>query len=90
MIILWQVKKGNNAIFSKSIENPVNKVVLKIVTTRKQYLKRTFMPAFKREKQFCSEAIAIENQKCRMDINELIHIGANILDLSKVLMQDFH
>ena len=29
----------NNAIFGRSIENPKNKVDVKIVTTRKQYLK---------------------------------------------------
>ena len=33
------VKLRNNVIFGKSIENPMNKVDVKIVTARKQYLK---------------------------------------------------
>ena len=32
-------KLGNNGIFDKSIENPVKKVDVKIVTSRKQYLR---------------------------------------------------
>ena len=37
----------------------MNKIHLKIVTTRKQYLKWSFRPTFKREKQLCNGAIAI-------------------------------
>ena len=33
------VKLRNNVIFGKSIENPMSKVDVKIVTARKQYLK---------------------------------------------------
>ena len=43
-------KLRNNSIFGKSIENPVNKVDVKIVTTRKQYLKWSSRPTFKRGK----------------------------------------
>ena len=37
----------------------MNKVDVKIVTTRKQYLKWSFRPTFKREKQFDNGAMAI-------------------------------
>ena len=52
-----KVKKQNaklrkNAIFGKSIENPMNKLDVETVTTRKQYLKWSFIPTFKRGKQF--------------------------------------
>ena len=57
------VKLRNNAIFGKSIENPMNKVEVKIVTTRKRYLKLSFIPSFKREKQFRNGAIAIKKRK---------------------------
>ena len=40
----------------------MNKTALKIVTTRKQYLKWSFTPLFKREKQLRNGVIAIE--KC--------------------------
>ena len=61
------IKLRNNVIFGKSIENPMNKVDVKIVTARKQYLKGLFRPTCKREKQEwsvmecnCNEAISIE------------------------------
>ena len=56
-------KLRNNAIFGKSIENPMNKVEIKIVTTRKRCLKLSFIPSFKREKQFRNRAIAIKKRK---------------------------
>ena len=62
----------NNAIFGKSMENPMNKVGIKIKTTRKQYLKWSFIPTFKGEKQFCNGAIPIEKEKCRINLNKAI------------------
>ena len=45
-------KLRNNALFGRLIENPMNKIDLKIVITRKQYLKWSFRPTFKSDKQF--------------------------------------
>ena len=39
-------KLRNNVISRNSIENSMNKVDVKIVTTRKQYLKWLFRPTF--------------------------------------------
>ena len=79
--------KRDNAKFGKSIEHQVNKTDVKILITRKQYLKYwSFRPTFKREKQFCNGAIAIETEKCIINLNEPLYIGTSILDLSKVLM----
>ena len=52
--------KRDNAKFGKSIEHQVNKIDVKTLITRKQYLKYwSFRPTFKREKQFCNGAIVI-------------------------------
>ena len=40
------------------------KVEVKFVTARKQYLKRSFRPTFKIEKQVRNGVIAIEKEKC--------------------------
>ena len=32
----------------------------------------------------------IEKDQCRIKLNKLTHIRANILELSKILMYDFH
>ena len=65
----------------------MNKVDIKVVTTRKKYLKLSFRPIFKREKKFRNGAIIIEKQKMQ---NKSQETNLNILDLSKVPMQDFH
>ena len=43
-------KLRSNAILSKYMENPMDEVEVKIVTTRKQYFNWSFTPKFKREK----------------------------------------
>ena len=72
----------------------MNKVNLEIVTTGKQYLKWSLAQpirlTFKREKQFHNGGIAIKKQTCKINLNKPIYIGASILDLSKVLPQNFH
>ena len=78
-------KLQNNAIFGRSLENPVNKVDVKTVNTRKQYLKGIFRPAFKKEKHFRDGAIAIEKEKYITNLYKAIYIGTCRLDLSKVL-----
>ena len=50
-IIKQNTKLRNNAIFDELIENPMNKIGVTIVTTRKQYLKGSFILTLKREKK---------------------------------------
>ena len=47
-------KLRNNSIFGKSVEHPTNKVDVKVVTTKKQYLKSSFIATYNREKLFCN------------------------------------
>ena len=58
------------------------------MSTRKQYLKCSFRLTFKSEKN-CNEATVIRKEKCRINLNKPIYIGTIILDLCKVLMQEF-
>ena len=60
-------KLRNNAIFDKSKENLMNKVDLKILTTRK-YLKWSFRLNFKRDKPFHNGPIAIDKEKCKTNL----------------------
>ena len=64
----------------------MNKVDVKIMTTRKRYLKWSFRPTFTREKQFRNGAKAIEKERCRINLNKPIYLGTSILDLNKVLI----
>ena len=58
-IIKQNAKLRNNATFGKLTENPMNKIDVKIVTTRRP-LKWSFRPTFNRAKQFNNGATAIE------------------------------
>ena len=61
-----------------------------IVTNRKKYLKWSFRPTFRGEKQLDHGLIMIENDKCRIKLYKQSHIGASIFELNKVLMCNFH
>ena len=67
----------------------MNKVTVKIFTSREQYLKR---PNVKGKIQFPCGLITIEPwiKRCSMNFNKPICVKENILDSSKVLMLDFH
>ena len=68
----------------------MKKIDLKILTTRIQCLKWSFRPTFNREKKFRNGAVAIEKETCTINLDKPIYIERSILDLNKVLMQDFH
>ena len=63
-------KLRKNAIFSKSIENSIKNVDIKIVTTRRQCLKWSSRPVFKIEKQFRNGVVATVKEKCRINLIE--------------------
>ena len=58
----------------------MNKCDLKIVTNRKTYLKWSFRPTFRKEKQLENGLILIEKDKCRINLNKTTDIGASILE----------
>ena len=69
----------------------MKKVNVKIFTTRIKYLKWSFRPAFKREREFCNEEIAMLKEKCRKILNKSNYIRANILEkkFSQLLQYSF-
>ena len=79
-------KSTNNAIFSESTENSMNKVTVKIVTNRKNHLNWPLDQPLKEK----SNLIMIEKDKSGIKLNKPTHKEASILELSKVLMYDFH
>lgn len=81
--------KTSKCQINESIENPMNKFDVNIVTNRKKYLNWSFRSTFTREKQFANGIIMIEKYKCRIKL-KLTHKEAGILELYKVSMYDFH
>lgn len=66
------------------MENRINRFDVKIVTNRKSYLKWSFTPTLRREKQPDHGWIMIEKDKREIKLNKPTHIEASILELSKI------
>ena len=83
-------KLMNNAIFGKTMENVRNRRQIEFATTMKRLKKLVARPTF-RSKTIISELLtAIENYVTSVFLDKPIIVGQAILDLSKVLMLDFH
>ena len=77
-------KLRKSAIIGKSTEKPMNWVDVRIVTSRRQYVKWSFRPTFKKGKKIVMEQY--QKRKIRIHLNKPIYIGKSILDLRKALI----
>lgn len=82
-----------NAIYGKTMENLRSRVDIRLRTNLKGRYginKMISMPNFKRSIVFNENLVGVELSKTNIKMNRPITIGMSILDLSKVLMYDFH
>ena len=77
----------NNAIFGKSVENTRARINFELATTRPSEFKLRQMKDFT---IFSENLVGIHKYKSSVKLDKPIYVGSSILDLSKVLMQDFH
>lgn len=84
-------KLMNNSVFGKTMENVRNRVDIKIVDDEKKMSKLVCSPLFK-DKKIINEngVVAVQMNKAKVMLDKPIYVGACILDLSKVLMYQFH
>ena len=80
----------NNSVFGKTMENIRNRVNIKLVTDRKKAEKLAAKPNFKHCNSFCEDLVAIHMKKKELTFNKPVYLGMSILDLSKIIMYDFH
>lgn len=91
-------KLMNNAVFGKTMENVRNRIDFELVTCNNKdeekvehvITRHTRKPRYKRHVQFSETCIGIETTKSKCKLDKPIYAGFSILDLSKVLMYDFH
>ena len=83
-------KLMNNAIYSKTMENLRNRIDVKFVNNKKDFLKYTLKPSYLLHKVFDNGLAAIHKRKVRLMLNKQTCAGMCILELSKVLMYKFH
>ena len=67
-----------------------NRIDVKIVSNKKDYLKSTSKPSYMSHKIFENNLVAIHKNKLILKLNKPAHIGMCILELSKVLMYEFN
>ena len=79
-----------NAVFGKTMENLRKRIDVKLVTTKEQILKQVARPSFEGFKLFNHNLAAIHHQTKKLYLNKPIFCGFAILDISKLLMMDFH
>ena len=80
----------NNAIHGKTIENLWNKVNVKLVNNKKDYLKYTWKPSYMSHKILENNLVAIRKSEVSLKLNNSAYIRICILELSEVLMYKFY
>ena len=83
-------KLMNNSVFGKTMENIRKHRNMKLVTNREAYLKAVMKPNFKSGVLFGENLMRCEIGKIKVVMNKLVYLGQVILDLSKIVMYEFH
>ena len=83
-------KLMNNSVFGKTMQNIRKERMFKLVTDKKRYEKLVMQPNFKAAYRFSENLIGVEMGKKSIVMNKPIHLGQAILDLSKIVMYEFH
>ena len=80
----------NNAVFGKTVENIRKHRNIKLVTSRGSYLKTVMKLNFKSGVLYGENLMGCEMGKVKVVMNTPIYLGQVILDLSKIIMYEFH
>ena len=83
-------KLMNNSVFGKIMEHLCKRVDVRLVTNEKKLDKLTSKPTFISSKIFNENLMAVHKVKETLTLNRQAYVGTCILDLSKMLMYDFH
>ena len=79
-----------NSVFGKVVENLRNRMNVRFVNNKKDFLKYTSKPTYVTHKLFNKNFAAVHDIKPALILNKPIYVGFTVLDLSKWLMYDFH
>ena len=83
-------KLMNNSVFGKTMENIRKHRNIKLVTTEEKYLHTVMKPNFKSGVLFGQNLMGCEMGKIKVVMNKPVYLGQAILDLSKIIMYEFH
>ena len=68
----------NNAIHGKTMENVRNKIYVRLVINKKDYLKRTSKPSYMLRKIFDNNLVAIRKSKPAIKLNKQTCLHWNV------------
>ena len=83
-------KLMNNSVFGKTMENIRKRSNINLETDPDHFLRQTAKPTFVSCKIFHENLVAVHMKKSFLLLDKPSYVGMCILDLSKVLMYDFH
>ena len=83
-------KLMNNSVFGKTMENIRNRVNVKLVNTEEKLKKLIAKPNFRSRKIFNENLVSVHMKQTSLTMNKPVYLGMCILDLSKIIMFDFH
>ena len=83
-------KLMNNSVFGKTMENIRKHKDIKLVTNKKAYLRMVMKPNFKSGVLFGENLMGYEMGKIKVVKNKPVYLWQAILDLSKIVMYEFH
>ena len=79
-----------NAVYGKTVENIRKEADAKLESNEKDYLKLISKPSYMSQKIFGNDLVVIRKSKVTLTLSKPAYVGICILDLSKVLMYEFH
>ena len=83
-------KLMNNSVFGKTMESVRKHRNIKLVTSKEAYLKTVMKPNFKSGVLFGENLMGYEMGKVKVVMSKPVYLGQVILDLSKIIMYEFH
>ena len=83
-------KLMNNSVFGKMMENIRKHRNIKLVTTEEKYLCTVMHLNFESGVLFGENLMGCEMRKIKVVMNKPVYLGQVILDLSKIVMYEFH
>ena len=83
-------KLMNNAVYCKTMDNLRNRINVRLVNNRKDYLKWTSKPSCISHIILGNDLVVIRKSKVTLTLNKPGNVGRCISDLSKVSMYEFH
>ena len=80
----------NNSVFGKTMENIRRHRDIKLVNNKEAYLKTVMKANFKSGTLLGEDLMGCEMGKVKVVMNKPVYLGQAILDLSKIIMYEFH